>query len=75
MAAKTSFAPLPRARNVTPARDSVMRNLCVKNSNEGDRYSSAVDDKLYMNISINSAPIGTMATTFPVSPNAECMPQ
>ena len=46
----TSGAPFPNARSVTPAKDSGMPNFTVKNSSAGDRYSSAVELILYMNI-------------------------
>ena len=47
--ANTSGAPLPNANSVTPARDSGIPKLTVMCSKAGDRYSSAVDPKLYIN--------------------------
>jgi len=75
MAEKTSGAPLPRAKSVTPARDSEIFILTVRNSREGDRYSSAVEERLYMNISIKRAPIGIIAMIFPVLPKVASIPQ
>ena len=49
IAAKTSGAPLPKARRVTPASDSGMRKVTVIVSSAGERYSLAVEPKLYMN--------------------------
>ena len=37
MAEKTSGAPLPKARRVTPASDSESPNLMVINSRDGDK--------------------------------------
>lgn len=39
---KTSGAPFPKARRVTPASDSGILNFTVINSSAGDKYSSAV---------------------------------
>ena len=61
IAAKTSGAPLPSASRVTPASDSEIFSLLVMNSSAGDKYSSAVDDRLYMKIRVSTAPIGMNA--------------
>ena len=50
IAANTSGAPLPKANNVTPASDSGTLNVNVIVSKAGDRYSLAVEPKLYMNM-------------------------
>ena len=48
MAANTSGAPFPRARSVTPARDSEHDNFSEIASRAGERYKSAVEPRLYM---------------------------
>lgn len=48
MAANTSGAPFPRARSVTPARDSEHESFSEIASNAGERYKSAVEPRLYM---------------------------
>ena len=53
MAEKTSGAPLPRARRVTPAKDSEQDSLSEIRSRAGERYESAVDPKLYIAITRN----------------------
>jgi hypothetical protein len=70
MAENTSGAPFPKARSVTPARESLQPNLVVIVSRDGDKYISAVEAKLYIAINIKSRPIGEKAITIPVSPNA-----
>jgi hypothetical protein len=55
----TSGAPFPNANNVTPARDSEIPNFKVKYSSAGDKYSSAVDDKLYIRTNKAKTAIGT----------------
>ena len=65
----TSGAPLPKARNVTPANDSEILNLSVIYSSEGLRYSSAVDERIYMNNKSKTIPTGHIAIFIPVSPN------
>ena len=47
---KRSGAPLPNANKVTPANDSEIPNFKVMYSKAGDKYASAVDPKLYMNM-------------------------
>ena len=42
IAVKRSGAPFPKARMVTPAKDSEILNLTVMYSRDGERYSSAV---------------------------------
>jgi hypothetical protein len=48
MAANTSGAPFPRARSVTPARDSEHDSFSEMASRAGERYKSAVEPRLYM---------------------------
>lgn len=48
MDANTSGAPLPRAKSVTPARDSEQLSLSEITSKAGDKYKSAVDPRLYI---------------------------
>ncbi len=66
--AKTSGAPLPNAIRVTPASDSDILNLVTINSIEGDKYSSAVDAKLYIKMKSNSSPIGINSTYLQTGP-------
>jgi len=75
IAANTSGAPFPRANSVTPANDSESYSFSVRYSSDGDRYSSAVDESVYMRMIIKSAPTGTMAMTFPESPNVDSIEQ
>ena len=65
---KTSGAPLPKAINVTPASDSDILNLLTIYSMEGDKYSSAVEAKLYMKIKSKINPTGTNSTYFQAPP-------
>ena len=65
---KTSGAPLPNAIRVTPASDSDILNLVTINSIEGDKYSSAVDAKLYIKMKSNSSPIGINSTYLQTGP-------
>ena len=58
MAAKTSGAPLPRAKRVTPASDSGILNASTIASSDGDKYSSAVDDSKYIPTTIKKIPTG-----------------
>jgi len=64
----TSGAPLPNAKNVTPASDSLILNLTVIYSRLGERYSSAVDARLYMKTKIIINPIGVNTMYFPTFP-------
>lgn len=66
----TSGAPLPKARRVTPASDSLQLNLSVINSKHGERYASAVSDSKYIPMKIKNPPIKTKAMYIPVSPNS-----
>jgi hypothetical protein len=66
---KTSGAPLPKARNVTPANDSEILNLSVIYSSEGHRYSSAVDERIYISKNSKTIPTGHIANFIPVLPN------
>ena len=69
IAEKTSGAPFPKARRVTPASDSDSLNFMTIYSSEGDKYSSAVEARLYIRTYIRKAPTGTIAIFIPVSPN------
>lgn len=42
----TSGAPFPKARRVTPAKDSEKPSVDASFSNAGERYPSAVDPKI-----------------------------
>ena len=48
IAENTSGAPFPKARRVTPAKDSDILNLKVSCSSDGDKYMSAVELILYI---------------------------
>ena len=65
---KTSGAPFPNAKNVTPANDSLILNLTVMYSRLGERYSSAVDARLYMKTKIIINPIGMNTKYLPTLP-------
>ena len=65
----TSGAPLPKARNVTPASDSENPNLFVINSRDGERYSSAVVAKLYKSTNPRIITKGMKAQILPFSEN------
>lgn len=65
---KTSGAPLPNAIKVTPASDSDILNLLTIYSMEGDKYSSAVDAKLYIKMKSKSNPTGINSTYFQTVP-------
>jgi len=70
IAEKTSGAPFPKARSVTPASESLHPNLVVMVSKDGDKYISAVEARLYIAMKTNRSPIGTNAITIPVLPKA-----
>ena len=65
---KTSGAPLPNAIKVTPASDSDILNLLTIYSMEGDKYSSAVDAKLYIKMKSKINPTGINSTYFQTVP-------
>ena len=65
----TSGAPLPKAKNVTPANDSEIQNRSVIYSSEGLRYSSAVEERMYISNISKIIPTGHIANIIPVSPN------
>jgi len=65
----TSGAPFPNARKVTPANDSDILNLSVMYSRDGLRYSSAVDERIYISKNRKVSPTGHIANCIPNSPN------
>lgn len=67
---KTSGAPFPNAKRVTPANDSLQLSLSVINSKHGERYASAVSESKYIPMKIRSPPTNTKAIYMPVSPNS-----
>ena len=58
IAEKTSGAPFPNAKSVTPASDSERPNLVVNASKDGDKYESAVEAKIYISTYIIKPPTG-----------------
>jgi hypothetical protein len=62
MEVKTSGAPFPNARRVTPAKDSEIPNLTVMYSSEGERYSSAVVDRHRISMNMMNRPQGKKIT-------------
>ena len=69
MAANTSGAPFPRARSVTPARDSEQESFSEIASNAGERYKSAVEPRLYMAIAKKKNTSGRNNQNLPSSQN------
>jgi hypothetical protein len=66
---KRSGAPFPKARIVTPAKDSEMPKVTVMYSRDGDRYSSAVVERHLMKMNIMNMPTGKK-TSILISPKA-----